>query len=252
MLTGLERIILLREDVAVEIDVNVLATYKTDDVIRALQTTSGVSTPVLPDGCLLYTSNNKGYEAFVCMRPPTVWSCGGPMTEAAPGSPTFPILLPWQIYIVTLTAGLPSQIKLFFSPVRIISTDQMLYRSLLPNQGDDGYCCVHSDYMKAAGLATTPLILRINKLIHDVSKSNFSDDLQGYQQSICKPISDTVIPTGTQIPGLTSGSGRLEQWLRKLAYWSKLQLEANVPVMTAYENVNLVGYSKLSGLLYNG
>lgn len=243
----------MREDVMFELDVTVRGSYKTEDVLRALQTSSGVSTPMLPDGCIAYRNNSNGYELYMCMRPPTVWQCGGPSADVGEKG-VFPIILPWQLYLVKTTAGLPSHVRLFFSKTRVTSSTDRLYRSLLPNQGDNGSCCIHSDHLKAAGTAGVPLILRINKLIQNLSNSNFNNDLSGYTSAMCAPIRD-LASDGVVIPGLPTSKlkcSAVDMWLKQLSMWSTATLATGNSIMEAYNDVNLVPYGTLTDILQDG
>jgi hypothetical protein len=229
-----------------ELDVQLKGTYKTEDVLRNMQTVSGITTPILPDGCVLYRNAGNGYEYYTCIRAPTVWQCGGPRYDTL-GNTVFPLMVPWQIYLVQVAAGIPAAVSLFFSKGRITGTDTMIYRSLLPNQGDSGVCCIHSDIMRNAALTTTPLVTRLNRLISDVSRSNFNDDLAGYTLAQCAPFL-TIPLDSMEIPGLSAGSSctAAEAWLKRLAIWTRTNLVNNVPVMTAYDDVPLVQYRTLA------
>jgi hypothetical protein len=163
-----KELIVLDGDVARIVEEKVVRTIALGELLRQLQTRSGLRTPVLPYGCIHY-SQAANVTKYVVVSPPKIIQCS---TRAARN---LLIPTPWKIYQITFNADQVGHTSVRFAAGVPVTEPINVYNSWMPNQSGDGGICLgdlSDDVREASGV-----VKKIQAVILAVEgQSRFNND----------------------------------------------------------------------------
>lgn len=156
-----------------EEEVTVKKQVRTSELIPHLQSTGGITTPILPQNCVMYAQNGQ-LKRFLLQVPPVI-------RQLQTSQATYEVAIPSLVYRIDWSGNRYTGCAIFMSKDAVESSSQTLFSSMLPNQYGDGRCCEGSATEGINMNRDRGAAARINTFLPAMDQAFMNDDLREYR-----------------------------------------------------------------------